>query len=530
MITYNKETPILLVALGQIEILQMVYSQLRCIEPQRLYVFYDAPTKEGQDTAVQESFRSLLDGKEWNCMTRFFCSKKRLSINSAIKTAMRWFFRHETEGIVLDGYSVPFPAFFAFASCMLEKYRCDERVGHISGWDFRLPEQNLNKHDSYFFSKLIYTIGGWASWRRVLKDMDVQMKTFSSFKKQNMMEELPTHKPYQIYWYYLNYLKNTWSAGLEYINLINNRLSVVLNSYQISINEYELPEIAYPVFMISPMAKEMQTQELKYQIPAVTQNEPEGMNFLKEKLLSFNTEASRRMEIPRMIHQIYEDPAGPSPDMLRLAETWKNKMPDWEYRYWNKKMIRDFMESVCPDFLDYYNAYPFDVQRWDAIRYLILYHIGGLYVDFDYECIQPLDVLLSGSTCCMGMEPTFNSKIYNLSMIVGNALMASKPKHPFMSAIIEDMKTNFSAYKGGVMSSTGPFMTTRVYEQYKKKSEVTLLPADLVAPLTMREVLMMQTGKAHTDVQKKITNAFSIHYFFGTWTNQTAKNNNDNQT
>ena len=87
---------------------------------------------------------------------------------------------------------------------------------------------------------------------------------------------------------------------------------------------------------------------------------------------------------------------------------------------------------------------------YKIVRYLILYHIGGLYVDFDYQCIRPLDVLLADSTCCMGMEPTINSCVYNKSLIVGNALMASAPKHPYMAAIIKDMKANFSVdYKKG---------------------------------------------------------------------------------
>ena len=522
MITYNKETPVLLVVLGDVDIIRLNYSVLQQIKPQTLYVFYDAPANENQKT-VLDQLQSLLNGKEWECNVKIFCCKKHLGINATMKKAVQWFFRCETEGIVLDGFSVPIPAFFALCSCLLEKYRYDERVGCICGLDCRLPEPNTTTNDLYFFSKLIHTTGGWASWRRVLKDMDAQMKTFSSFKRQNIMDDIPTHKPFRFYWYYLNHLNTSWIVAIEYINLINNRLSVVLNSRHIPFGQYELPEIVHPVFMVNPVIKDLQIQELKYQIPAVTRNEPDGMTFLKKKLLSFHTDAGRCMKIPRIIHQIYEDPAGPSPDMLQMAETWKKKMPDWEYRFWDKQRMNDFMETVCPDFLFYYNSYPFDVQRWDAIRYLILYHIGGLYVDFDYECIQSLDVLLSGYSCCMGMEPTINGKKYNMSMIVGNALMASKPEHPYMATVIEDMKTNFSACYGSVMASTGPFMTTRVYEQYKRKKEVTLLPADLVAPLTMREVLMMQTGKAHPDVQKKIKNAFAIHYFFGTWTGQTPR-------
>lgn len=530
MITYNKETPIMLVATGNAEIIYLVYSALQQIQPRRLYVFYDASVNKEQET-LQVRLQSLLTGNEWKCMTKVFLCKKHHDINAVMKKAIRWFFLHEEEGIVLDGFSVPYPAFFAACSFLLEKYRFDERIGHISGFDFRKPENNSLKNELYFFSKLIHTTGGWASWKRVLKDLEVQMKTFTAFKKQNILNDIPTHKPALFYWYHFNHLDNSWKSCLEYVNLINNRLSVVLNTHYLSLNEFVLPEICHPVFMVNPLIKEIQTQELKYQVPAVTRNEPDGMTFLRKKLLSFNSETGHDMKIPRIIHQIFEDPTGPPPDMLQMAETWKKKMPDWEYRFWNKSMMLDFMETVCPDFISYYNSYPFDVQRWDAIRYLILYHIGGLYVDFDYECVQPLDVLLSGSSCCMGLEPTFNGRIYNVPMIVGNALMASGRKHPFMAEVIEDMKTNFSTYKSVIVASTGPFMTTRVYEKYKKKKEVTLLPADLVAPLTMKEVYMMQTGKANIEVKKKIKNAFAIHYFLGTWTEQkagkTLPNNNN---
>jgi len=344
----------------------------------------------------------------------------------------------------------------------------------------------------------------------------------------NIMEEIPSHKPFRNYWHYWNDFKTNWESQYEYINLINNRLSIVPDMRQIFLNGYEIPEMKHPVFMVNPIDDELNLQELKYHIPAITLNKPDGTGFLQEKLLSFNTEAGQRMKIPRIIHQIYEDPAGPSENLLSIAESWKEKMPGWEYRFWNRQNINDFLESTCPDFLPFYHSYPFNVQRWDAIRYLILYHIGGLYVDLDYECIRPLDVLLVDSTCCMGMEPTVNSRIYHKSIIVGNALMASVPKHPYMEVIIKDLRTNFSIDYGKgesiqIMETTGPFMVTRVYEQLKKKKEVTLLPADLVTPLSIREVWMLRTGHARPDVLNKVGKAFAIHYFFGTWSSQTIE-------
>jgi len=526
MITYNKETPILLFAFGSIETIQQIYDQLQRIEPQRLYLVYNTLSIDEQ-TDIQAQIESIFDGIQWNCKVKTLRNKSHSSYNATMSKAIRWFFRQESEGIVINGFSVPFPAFYAFCSFLLEKYRDDERIGHISSTDFRKPNSNSKKQDSYYFSKLVQVTSGWASWRRVWQDINAQLKTYSSFKKQNLINEIPSHKPFRNHWHYWNEFQTNLQAQYEYINLINNRLSIVPNLRQIPLQEYDLPEMNHPAFMVNPVNDELLWQEQRYQIPAITPNLPDGVTFLLKKLLSYNTEAGKQMKIPRIIHQIYEDPAGPPTNLLAIAETWKENHPDWEYWFWNRQRINDFLESACPDFLEYYRAYPFNVQRWDAIRYLILYHIGGMYADLDYESIQPLDVLLTDSTCCMGMEPVLHKNADNL-LPVGNALMASMPKHPYMAAIINDLKTNFSINYGKgdtvqIIATTGPLMVARVYDQFKNKKSVTLLPADLVSPLSINEVRMLRTGHAPKDVLKKVERAFAIHYCFGSWRPETAE-------
>ena len=526
MITYNKETPILLVAFGFIENIRQIYNELKKIEPRQLYIAYDTPAN-GELKTNEIEIESIFAEIPWKCKVKTLRNKKHLGYNTTMQRAIRWFFRQEAEGIVLDGYSAPFPAFFAFCSCLLEKYRNDERIGHISGRDFLQSGKKLKTKDSYYFSKLVNVFSGWASWRRVWKDMDAQQKTFSTFKKLNLIENIPSHKPFRYQWHYWESFDKQWEIQYEYANLINNRLSIVPAIDLMSYSDHELPKMKHPVFMVHPIDEELRLQEGKYNIPAVTINKPEGLTFLREKLLSFCAESVQRMKIPRIIHQIYEDPAGPPANLLNIAESWKEKHPDWEYRFWNRQMINNFIETTCPDFLAFYQSFPFNVQRWDAIRYLILYHIGGLYADLDYECIRPLGVLLTDSSCCMGMEPDLHNRpYYNKPLLVGNALMASTPGHPYMAAIIEDMKRNFHVdYRKNdsmqIMESTGPLMVTRVYEQFRKKKEITLLSADLVAPLSFKELCMLRTGHAQPDVLKKVEDSFAIHYFFNSWLIQT---------
>ena len=526
MITYNKATPILLVAFGTIETIQQIYNQLQQIKPQRLYLVFDVP-KLSEDDSNHKQRQSIFSEINWECRVRILRNKSYLGYNVIMLKAVRWFFRQETEGIILNGFTAPFPAFYAFCSCLLEKYRQDERIGHITGQEFLQSNRKIKINDTYYFSKLVHVASGWASWRRVWQNVDAQLKTFRSFKKLNIIEDIPSHKPFHNHWYYWNEFKTNWQAQYEYINLINNRLAIVPDIHHFSSNEFEFTEIKHPVFMVNPVNDELKLQELIYQIPAITPNLPDGLTFLLEKLLSFTAETGNRMKIPRIIHQIYEDPAGPPANLLAIAETWKENHPDWEYRFWNKQMINSFLESTCPDFLSYYRSFPFNVQRWDAIRYLILYHIGGLYADLDYECIRPLDVLLTDSSCCMGMESYLHKNESHL-LPVGNALMASVPKHSYMAAIIDDMKNNFSIDYGKgdtkqIMATTGPLMVARVYDRYKKKKDVTLLPADLVSPLSIKEVGMLRTGHARPDVLKKVEKAFAIHYCFGSWRPETAE-------
>ena len=232
------------------------------------------------------------------------------------------------------------------------------------------------------------------------------------------------------------------------------------------------------------------------------------------------------MKIPRIIHQIYFDMEGTGvPNHLStLSQTWKEMHPAWVYRFWNKETTEQLLETDFSDFLNLYYSFPFDVQRWDFIRYLILYRFGGLYVDFDYECLEPLDPLLENSTCYMGMEPAINAYRFNKPFIVGNALMAAVPGHSYFKHIIKDISAgewqNIKSQSLQVVESTGPFMTTRVYNTYPKKDEITLLPAELVAPLSADEVLQLIEGDVTPEMEEKVENAFAIHYFWGSWYSQ----------
>lgn len=141
--------------------------------------------------------------------------------------------------------------------------------------------------------------------------------------------------------------------------------------------------------------------------------------------------------IPKIIHQIWDSKKYPLPTFFaELSETWKENHPSWKYEFWDYDRMEEFVSSYYPDFYDIYHGYTYDVQRWDIIRYMLC-QTGGLYVDFDYECIEPVDEYLKNKSCCFGLDPSEHAVIFHKDYIISNAFMASVPNHDFMINILD---------------------------------------------------------------------------------------------
>lgn len=229
------------------------------------------------------------------------------------------------------------------------------------------------------------------------------------------------------------------------------------------------------------------------------------------------------MQIPQIIHQVWEGKTTPLPDFLcKLGKSWRDKNPDWEYVYWDKARMDSFVHEYYPFYMDIYNKFPYDVMRWDVIRYMILYKIGGLYVDFDYECLEPIEPILGEWNCCLGLEPQQHGDLFNRKQVLGNALMASVAKNSFFLNVLEyifsQKESDISNRFFYVLNTTGPFMLTDVYDLYYDKENIYLIPEEYVSPFTKNDVMLYMNDLVDEDVlDKKLDKAVAVHYFFGTW-------------
>lgn len=193
--------------------------------------------------------------------------------------------------------------------------------------------------------------------------------------------------------------------------------------------------------------------------------------------------------IPTFIHQIWLGSALPD-SCKKLQKTWLDHQGDWTYFFWTDTMTQPFVDDVliltphsfqdivsflkntnlkrrivAVDLraLDFSTRKHFDAranfgEKSDILRYEILYHCGGLYIDTDFECLQPFDVFNYACDFYAGID------YGRYGFFIHNSLIASRTKHPIIEGCMQKIQTqnpHQSHYTGNdVMFRTGPLLLT----------------------------------------------------------------------
>lgn len=95
--------------------------------------------------------------------------------------------------------------------------------------------------------------------------------------------------------------------------------------------------------------------------------------------------------IPKIIHYCWLSKDPYPDDLKRCMDTWKEKLPDYEFILWNfDKFDKSSSQWVSQAFDN--KKYAFAA---DYIRLYAVYNYGGIYMDMDIEVLKPFDDLLA---------------------------------------------------------------------------------------------------------------------------------------
>ncbi|KAK3202413.1 hypothetical protein GRF29_161g1125721 [Pseudopithomyces chartarum] len=170
--------------------------------------------------------------------------------------------------------------------------------------------------------------------------------------------------------------------------------------------------------------------------------------------------SERPQLIPKIIHQTYINESIPA-HWKGPQQSCIEKHPDYEYKLWTDKKSREFIAAEYPWFLETFDGYPYPIQRADAIRYFVLHHFGGIYIDLDDGCNRSLDPLLAYPAWVRKTNPTG----------ISNDAMGSVPRHKFFLNAIDrlpDYNRRWPLPYITVMASTGPLYLSVIWRHYNK--------------------------------------------------------------
>ncbi len=180
---YPLKTPVLFLIFNRLDTTKQVFQKICRVRPIRLYIASDGPkTSNPHENEKVKAVRDyVINNIDWECDVKTLFREKNLGCKYAVSSAISWFFRNEEMGIILEDDCLPSISFFKFCDELLEKYKDDLRIWHISGNNFGHKWRREIKH-SYFFGGIYGSIWGWATWRSRWEKYDVEMKSFDKLK------------------------------------------------------------------------------------------------------------------------------------------------------------------------------------------------------------------------------------------------------------------------------------------------------------------------------------------------------------
>ena len=166
------DTPVLVIAFRRPDLTRTLMEAIATVRPRHLVLACDGarPEVEGEADLVAETRRVLDAAVTWPCEVERLYHDENLGCRRAVQAGIDRLFERFEEGIILEDDCIPHPDFFPYCEELLDRYRDDERVLHISG-DGSMPSLRSLRPQSYVFTHHA-AIWGWATWRRAWQRYD----------------------------------------------------------------------------------------------------------------------------------------------------------------------------------------------------------------------------------------------------------------------------------------------------------------------------------------------------------------------
>lgn len=229
---YKTDIAVLLLFFNRPETFRQVFEAVKEARPSKLLLYQDG-AREGNDKDVQgiAACRELVSDNniDWECEVHRNYQSRNYGCDPSGYLSQKWAFSLYDKVIKLEDDTVPSPTFIPFCKEMLDRYEDDQRVWMIAG--FNTDEVTRNVPYDYFFTS-VFSIWGWASWRRVFEHWDAEYSFLEDEFNRKQLEDIVKVRNYRHD--FMKMCRDHAESGKQYFEsifwasmLMNNGLAIM---------------------------------------------------------------------------------------------------------------------------------------------------------------------------------------------------------------------------------------------------------------------------------------------------------------
>lgn len=244
-------------------------------------------------------------------------------------------------------------------------------------------------------------------------------------------------------------------------------------------------------------------------------------------------DAASQAKIPKIIHHIWLGKRIPE-EYIPYRASWIKHHPDWAFIFWadspvnfdqgtivisSFEQLRNWLDTVSEhdhfcvvdvraltfDNRTFYDQAHNYGEKSDILKWEIVYRMGGVYVDTDFECLRPLDFLNGVYDFYTGIQPLDTNQVQ-----LGAALYGAISGHPILKRCVEDIKHNQDIAQ--IVVKTGPLHFTRCFVLEVSKDNLCniALPAGYLYPCGYEQRGMHRSAW-------ELPESLAVHHWAGSW-------------
>lgn len=183
---------------------------------------------------------------------------------------------------------------------------------------------------------------------------------------------------------------------------------------------------------------------------------------------------------PKLFHRIWFGGEMPA-KYVEYGKQWRAMHPEWVMLEWSEQDVSD----ACPTLGSFVKEAlkKRDLREAsDIMRLELIYRFGGVYLDTDFQPLQPLDETLEGWDC-------FLTAMTRVGL--ANGLFGASVYHPFSKHLMSAIPAAVSEYSTkDIVVRTGPSFFTREYKTWVAagKTAPKVFEPSLFYPYTYKQM------------------------------------------